>query len=165
MREGLTVTRATARHSVCVVFMCVCVCVCVCVCRGVYLAGDLEVLRVEDREALRELQQLPWRCELLPGVSPGDLAEGQRTDGRTRSHTHAHVITQRATCMYAYTTGDTHATASSVLDLTICKTVHAPPNTFNIYSNQDGVRCMARKMCWTHWFTVINILGESGSPR
>lgn len=44
----------------------------------VYLLGDLEVLRVEEREALRELQQLPWRCELLLGVSPGDLKDDTR---------------------------------------------------------------------------------------
>lgn len=60
--------------------------VCMRWCSGVYLTGDLEVLWAEDREALRELQQLPWRCELLLGLSPGDLMNTEHTHTHTEPH-------------------------------------------------------------------------------
>lgn len=57
--------------------------------RVAYLEGDLEVLRVEDRETLRELQQLPWRCEPLLGVSPEDLMDDSRWTNTPHTHSHA----------------------------------------------------------------------------
>ncbi len=121
--------------------VCFFVCVCVCVCWGVYLAGDLEVLRVEDKEALRELQQLPWRCELLLGVSAGDLMDDNKWTNT--HHTHAYIYTHKAMCMYAYITG-THMPQRA--QQCISRYVKQLMHTFNIYSNQDRVQCMVWKL-------------------
>lgn len=97
IRQRLTVTRATISRvlSVCDKTKCVRGCACV----WVYLVGDLEVLRVEDSEALRELQQLPWRCELLLGVSPGDLTDDNDWTNTHHTHKHKHTYTYTKQCV------------------------------------------------------------------